>query len=90
MKRFVLAVAAAGLAAGLFGVTTQPASAIARDCIPGGPIGKCLWDGGNTGSGFASEDPCQTAADRYNGQDPDHDYECEDVFGNGRYWVVRY
>jgi len=103
MKRLVLATAVASLTVGLFGAVTAPAAAhavtrshAARDCIPGAPtppVGqspKCLWDGGNTGDGFQDSDACQTAANRYNSQDSSHKYQCEDVFGNGRHWVVRY
>ena len=96
MKRVILAAATATLTVGLFGAVTPPTAAHAADCIPGAPVTKpgeprkCLWDGGSVGPGYPHEEDCQAAADRYNDQGPDHDYECEDVFGNSRYWVVRY
>ncbi|MEU7020264.1 hypothetical protein ABZ990_06350 [Streptomyces sp. NPDC046203] len=95
MKRTLLAVtAAAALAA--FAFPSTDLTAAAQDCLPGSPpthVGEprtCLWDGGSAGSGYPDEETCAPAAERYAEQDEEHDYQCEDVFGNGSWWVVRY
>ncbi|MFB7599999.1 hypothetical protein [Streptomyces sp. NPDC056160] len=79
MGRIIRATLTSVLALGLYGAVTPEAYGVQRDCIAGSPAGKCLWDGGNVGYGFDDEAACESAADRYNGQDPSHDYECEDV-----------
>jgi hypothetical protein len=101
MKRLIRATVVAALTVGLFGAVSAPSAAHAAvrapraACIPGAPVTpvgtprKCMVDGGSTGDGYRHEEDCEKSADNYSNSNSSHDYQCEDVFGDGRYWVVQ-